>query len=131
MRVLYRILDWAEKNQVDIFLQQQFSDVAWNAYPELRGTRKGVLISGPVSMQEFSEGLAALADHLLRAKNYHCIKWLCITNEPGWSWSSFQGPDGKPLPLAPALGAVRAGSTPSSSPMMRRRIGMRRSTCEE
>lgn len=108
MRVLYRILDWAEKNQVDIFLQQQFSDVEWNAYPELRGTRKGVLISGPVSMQDFSEGLAALADHLVRAKGYHCIKWLCITNEPGWIWSSFQGPDGKPLPLAPALAAVRA-----------------------
>ena len=108
MRVLYRILDWAEKNQVDVFLQQQFSDVKWNAYPELRGTRKGVLISGPLSLEDFSEGLAALADHLLRVKGYHCIKWLCITNEPGWEWSSFQGPDGKPLPLAPALKAVRA-----------------------
>jgi len=122
MRVLYRILDWAEKNQVDIFLQQQFSDVEWNAYPELRGSRKGVLISAPYSLEDFAEGFAALADHLVRVKSYHCIKWLCITNEPGMDFSSWQGPDGKPLPLTPGLKATRAAldrkgiSVPISAP---------------
>jgi hypothetical protein len=33
MRTLYRILDWAERRGVDVFLQQMWADVAWNAYP--------------------------------------------------------------------------------------------------
>ena len=122
MRVLYRILDWAEKNQVDIFLQQQFSDVEWNAYPELRSSRKGILISAPYSLEDFAEGFAALADHLVRVKGYHCIKWLCITNEPGADFSSWQGADGKPLPITSGLKAARAAldrkgiSVPISGP---------------
>lgn len=108
MRTLYRILDWAERRQVDVFLQQMFSDVDWNAYPALRSTRKGVLISAPYSLEDFAEGFASLADHLLRVKGYRCIKWLCITNEPGLDFSSWQGPDGKPLPFTPGLKAARA-----------------------
>jgi hypothetical protein len=122
MRILYRILDWAEKNQVDIFLQQQFSDVEWNAYPALRSNRKGILTSAPYSLEDFAEGFAALADHLVRVKGYHCIQWLCITNEPGMHFSDWQGPDGKPLPLTPGLKATRAAldrksiSVPISGP---------------
>ena len=107
MQILYRILDWAEQNRADVFLQQQFSDVEWNAYPQLRQSPKGILTSAPYSLEAFAEGLAALADHLIGVKRYHCIKWLCITNEPGWEWSSWQGPDGKPVPLTPGLRAVR------------------------
>src|SRR5713101_7859712 len=35
MRALYRILDWAEQNGVDVFLQQMWANVEWNAYPGL------------------------------------------------------------------------------------------------
>jgi len=108
MRTLYRVLDWAERRQVDVFFQQMFSDVGWNAYPALRSSRKGVLISAPYSMEDFAEGFAALADYLLRVKGYHCIKWLCITNEPGCDFSSWQGPDGKPLSATAGFKAARA-----------------------
>ena len=122
MRTLYRILDWAERRKVDVFFQQMFSNVAWNAYPELRRNPKGVLTSAPYSLQDFADGFAALADHLLRVKGYHCIKWLCITNEPGCDFSSWQGPDGKPVPFTPGVKAVRAAldrkgiSVPISAP---------------
>ena len=33
MRVLYRVLDWAERRGVNVFLQQMWGNVAWNAYP--------------------------------------------------------------------------------------------------
>ena len=49
MRILYRILDWCQRHQVDVFLQQMWSDVAWNAFPELRGTSDGIVGSGPLS----------------------------------------------------------------------------------
>jgi hypothetical protein len=61
MRTLYRILDWAERKNVDVFFQQMFSNVAWNAYPALRRSPKGVLSSAPYSLEDFAEGLAALA----------------------------------------------------------------------
>lgn len=108
MRTLYKILDWAERRKVDVFLQQQFCDVEWNAYPALRNNRKGILISAPYSLDDFAEGFATLADHLVRVRGYHCIKWLCITNEPGCDFSDWQGPDGKPLPVTPGLKATRA-----------------------
>jgi hypothetical protein len=122
MRTLYRILDWAERSQVDVFFQQLWSDVEWNTYPALRSSRKGILVSAPYSLEDFAEGFAALVDHLVRVKGYHCIKWLCITNEPGMDFSSWQGPDGKPLPLTPGLKATRAAldhkgiSVPISAP---------------
>jgi hypothetical protein len=107
MQALYRILDWAEKNHVDVFLQQQFGNVAWNVYPALRDNPKGVLSSAPSNLDDFADGFAALIDHLVRVKGYHCIKWLRIANEPNLDWASWQGPDGHPLPIKPGLAAVR------------------------
>lgn len=107
MRILYRILDWAEQNGVDVFLQQMWGNVEWNAYPELRKDSVGIATSAPASLDEFAHGLAELAHHLLRVKGYRSIRWLAINNEPGYSWSWWQGPDGKPLPITPGLEAVR------------------------
>ncbi|MGA9294871.1 MAG: hypothetical protein WBV81_19945, partial [Ignavibacteriaceae bacterium] len=33
MSALYRILDWCEINKADVFLQQMWGHVEWNAYP--------------------------------------------------------------------------------------------------
>jgi hypothetical protein len=103
MRTLYRILDWCEQNEVDVFLTEMYRDVDWLAYPEVHP-----LLSAPNSQKDFAEGLAVLADHLIRQKHYTCIKWLCVANEPpggtwGYWWS--RGPDN--APLGPAIKAVR------------------------
>lgn len=101
MRTLYRILDWCETHKADVFLQQMWSHVAWNAIANVDPAR-----SAPKSVAAFAEGLATLAEHLLKTRRYTCIKWLSITNEPGNEWSWWQGPSG-PEPLTPGLAAVR------------------------
>lgn len=82
MQALYLILDWCEKNQVDVFLQQMWSDVAWNAWPGVHP-----LISAPYRLDDFAHGLATLLDYLIKNKKYTCIKYFCMTNEPpGGPW---------------------------------------------
>jgi len=85
MRILYRILDWADRRGVDVFLQQMWSATDWNAYPELRGTLEGRLISAPLSLDDFAYGLGELVEHLTRQRRYRCIRWVAINNEPGYN----------------------------------------------
>ncbi len=107
MRILYRILDWCEKNKADVFLQQMWSNVAWNTFPEWRDNAVGRVHSGPVSMEDFSEGLATLVEHLVKKKGYTCVRWVCINNEPNAGWSWWQKPPNHVMPLRPGLAAVR------------------------
>jgi hypothetical protein len=105
MQALYKILDWAETNDADVFLQQMWSNVKWNSYPDVQP-----LISAPKSTEDFAEGLAMLVEYLINEKQYTCIKWLCLTNEPpggtwGHWWSSTE--HGRNTPITPALKAVR------------------------
>jgi hypothetical protein len=103
MLALYKILDWAEANNADVFLQQMWSNVKWNSYPGVQP-----LLSAPKSTEDFAEGLACLVEHLIKNKKYTCIKWLCITNEPpGGGWGSWWSMGEKDAPLAPALKEVR------------------------
>jgi hypothetical protein len=107
MRILYRILDRCQRRNCDVFLTQMWANVAWNAVPELRNSATGIVHSGPASMDDFAEGLAALMEHLVKTKKYTCIRWLCITNEPNYAFSWFQRAYNTPMPLTPALEAVR------------------------
>ena len=103
MRTLYRILDYCQENQADVFFTQMWQDVEWNAF---KGA--GRLQSAPKSVEDFAEGMATLMQHLITARKYTCIRWLCINNEPGRERSWWQGADGKPVSLMPALHAMRA-----------------------
>ena len=103
MLALYNILNWAEANNVDVFLQQMWSNVKWNAYQDVQP-----LLSAPKSLDDFANGIAKLTEHLLIKKKYTCIKWLCITNEPpGGSWGSWWSMGEKDAPITPALKEVR------------------------
>lgn len=103
MKALYFILDWAEANNADVFLQQMWSNVKWNSYPGVQP-----LLSAPRSLTDFAEGIAMLAEHLIVTKKYKCIKWICITNEPpGGTWGSWWSMGEKDAPLTPALREVR------------------------
>jgi len=107
MRILYRILDWCQRRQVDVFFQQMWGNVAWNTFPQWRDDPVGRVHSGPLSMDDFAEGLAALIEHLVKRKGYTCIRWLSITNEPGHPWSWWTRPPKEAMPLKPGLAAVR------------------------
>jgi hypothetical protein len=103
MLALYKILDWAETNKADVFLQQMWSNVKWNAYPGVQP-----LLSAPKSLYDFANGLATFAEYLLKVKKYTCIKWLSITNEPpGGTWGSWWSKGTENALLTPALKAVR------------------------
>ena len=110
MLILYKILDWCERNRADVFLQQMWSNVRWNAYPEWREDTAGRIHSAPHNLDAFAEGLAALVEHLVRNKGYTCIRWLCITNEPGNRFSWWQ----RPPPYASCL-AARTGGRPQGT----------------
>jgi hypothetical protein len=108
MQVLYRILDWAEHRGVDIFLQQMWSNVAWNAYPGNAEDPIRRLRSAPYSLPEWAYGLGGLVEHLTKIKRYTCIRWVAIDNEPGYdSWSWWQDSNMKALPITPGLKAAR------------------------
>jgi hypothetical protein len=103
MQALYKILDWAEANNADVFLQQMWSNVKWNSYPGVQP-----LLSAPKSIEDFAEGFATLAEYLTVTKKYTCIKWLCITNEPpGGSWGSWWSMGDTNPPVTPAWREVR------------------------
>jgi hypothetical protein len=107
MQILYRILDWCQTRHADVFLQCMWGNVDWNSFPQFRGDPVKRVHSGPYAMADFADGLAALMKHLVTAKHYTCIRWLCINNEPGYDWSWWQRPPNEPMSLRGGLSAVR------------------------
>jgi hypothetical protein len=108
MQVLYRILDWADRRGVDVFLQQMWGDVAWNAYPGNTEDAVKRLRSAPYSIPDWAQGLGELVQHLVQVKGYKCIRWVSVSNEPGhddFSW--WQDSNLKSAPFTPGLKAVR------------------------
>lgn len=113
MRVLYRVLDWAERRGVDVFLQQMWGNVAWNAYPGNAEDSIRRLRNAPYSIQAWAYGIGELVDHLIRVKGYSCIRWVSVANEPGYdSFSWWQDSDLKAVPFSPSLKAVREDFDP-------------------
>jgi hypothetical protein len=108
MQALYRILDTAERLGADVFLQQMWRHVEWNAWPGVHP-----LISAPRSLEEHARGLATLVEHLTARKGYRCIRWLSIANEPPggtwsywWEYGDAPAPEGL-TPITPALAVLR------------------------
>ena len=93
MLALYKILDCCEENRADVFLQQMWGHVEWNAYPGVHP-----LLSAPYSIEDFANGIAVLLNYLINERGYSCVKYFCITNEPPggtwgywWSYGSYSG----------------------------------------
>lgn len=108
MQVLYRILDWADRRGVDVFLQQMWANVAWNAYPENADDPIRRLRSAPYSVSEWAYGLGELVEHLTRVRKHTSIRWVSVSNEPGhddFSW--WQDSHMKALSITPGLKAAR------------------------
>jgi len=108
MRILYRILDWAETRHTQVFLQQMWGNTTWNALPELRDDPAKRVHSAPLSVDDFADGYAELINHLVKVKGYKSIRWLSLNNEPGQDFSWWQGPDLKPLAPTPDFKKARA-----------------------
>ncbi len=82
MQTLYTILDWCQENDADVFLQQMWANVEWNAFPGIHP-----LISAPANSDDYTDGIATLLEYLTKTRGYTCIKYFCMTNEPpGGTW---------------------------------------------
>lgn len=82
MQALFLILDWCQQHDADVFLQQMWGFVAWNACPGVHP-----LISAPRDLDAFAYGIADLLDYLVKKRGYTCIKYFCMVNEPpGGTW---------------------------------------------
>ncbi|HEU5078464.1 MAG TPA: hypothetical protein VFT72_04590 [Opitutaceae bacterium] len=103
MQALYSILDTCQANAADVFFTQMWQDVAWNSHPGICR-----LQSSPRSVADFANGLATLLEHLIKTKGYSCIRWIAVSNEPGFGSCWWLGPDGKPDSIMPAVRALRA-----------------------
>lgn len=102
MLVLYKILDCCQQMGADVFLQQMTMNVEWNSYPGVHP-----LLSAPVSLDDYAEGIASLLEHLITVKKYTCIKFFCITNEPpGGTWGNWWRNGAGNAPLTPAFKRV-------------------------
>jgi hypothetical protein len=108
MKVLYLILDWAQRRGVDVFLTQMWSNVAWNAFPENATDPVRILRSGPKDLNEWAFGLGEFMEHLVKTRGYTCVKWVVICNEPEQdSFSWWQDGNMKAMPITPGLKAAR------------------------
>ena len=103
MKTLYRILDYCQANQVDVYLSMMWQGVAWNAHPGIC-----MLQSSPRSVADFSNGYATLIEKLVKDKGYTCIHWATVSNEPGMDVGWWTGADRKPDSIMPEIHAVRA-----------------------
>jgi hypothetical protein len=110
MGILYRILDWNQRHGTDVFFQQMWVNTAWLAYPDYRNDPTKRVHSAPQDLDAFADGLVTLIEYLIKKRGYTCIRWLCITNEPGANWSWWNSPSG-PLSIGPGLAAVRKALT--------------------
>lgn len=93
MKILYKYLDFCNENNVDVLLQQMWSNTKWMAYPKHRDNPIGIISSAPYDKEKFAESYATLIEYLTKTKEYHCIKWLHFSNEPGENWSWWQSAD--------------------------------------
>lgn len=105
MGILYRILDWCQSRGAIVFLQQQYNNVSWNAFPEFRNDDISILRSGPYSLEEFTYGLVSLVEYLVKERGYTCIRYLGLTNEPH-EWCCWRSPTQDLMPMLPAIEAV-------------------------
>ena len=88
MQYLYKYLDYCQKNNIDVFLQNFFNNVDWLAVSTAGKDPIKLLRSAPNDLDAYTDGFVRLLNHLINEKKYSCIKYFCLTNEPyeNWSW---------------------------------------------
>jgi len=109
MLVLYKYLDYFEKNGVTVQLQEMYPNVKWLAHPSLQSNDVDIIKSGPYDIEAWSNGMIALLKYLLIDKKYTCIQYLGIANEPHHAWSWWKEADGRTSQsIIPALTLLRS-----------------------
>lgn len=86
MRILDRILGWAQRHGSDVMLQCMWHNVEWLACADYRHDPALIQVSAPADLDAFAEGWVILLDELIRKRGHSCIRWLTLVNEPNHYW---------------------------------------------
>jgi hypothetical protein len=86
MKILDRILSWAQSHGSDVMLQCMWPNVEWLAFPEYRGDPALVQASAPGNLDDLAEGWVVLLRQLIERRGYTCIRWINLVNEPNFYW---------------------------------------------
>lgn len=115
MRILNRILSWAQQHGSDVMLQSMWLNVEWLAFPAYRQDPALTQVSAPADLDAFAEGWVTLLRELIERRGFTCIRWINLVNEPNFYWwlvppdaGANQDRARQTLYLAEALRKVRA-----------------------
>lgn len=86
MKILDRILTWAQSRGCDVMLQCQWINAAWLVFPEFADDPALRTYSAPANLDEFARGWVALLKGLIQERGYSCIRWINMVNEPCCTW---------------------------------------------
>jgi len=86
MRILERILSWADRNDADVLLQCMWGGTHWHALPDLKDDPVWETCSAPADIEVSTAVWQNLLDYLRLQKSHRCIRWIHLVNEPGVSW---------------------------------------------
>ena len=107
MRILYRYLDYCQSRNVDVYFTEMWPDVKWLVHKKFLGDRVTELRSAPNDFQAWAKGYTHLLNYLINERNYSCIKWVSVNNEPHESWSWWKAADGSPQDILSGLQAMK------------------------
>lgn len=107
MNILYRWLDYCQSRNVDVYFTEMWPDAKWLVHKNFLGDGVTELRSAPNDFGAWAKGYAHLLKLLIREKNYTCIKWVSVNNEPHEGWSWWKAADGSPQDILAGLQAMK------------------------
>jgi len=124
LKILDRILRWAQRHGSDVMLQSMWLNVEWLTFPEYRHDPALTQVSAPADLDAFAAGWVELLRELIERRGFTCIRWINLVNEPNFYWWLVPPDNGvnqdrakQTLYLAEALRKVRAAIQAANLPV--------------
>ncbi len=124
MKILDRILTWADRHDTDVMLQCMWPNVEWLAFPAYQGDPALTQVSAPAELDAFADGWVILLDELIHKRGHKSIRWINLVNEPNFYWwlippdtGAKQDRERQSAYLAKAMGKVRAAISAAKLPV--------------
>jgi hypothetical protein len=124
MRILDRILTWADRHGSDVMLQCMWLNVEWLAFPEYCGDPALTHASAPADLDAYANSWVTLLQELITKRGHTCIRWINLVNEPNFYWwlippdtGARQDRGKQAAYLAEAMNKVRTAITAANLPV--------------
>ena len=124
MKILDRILTWADRHDTDVMLQCMWLNVEWLAFPEYCGDPALTHASAPADLDAYANSWVTLLQELITKRGHTCIRWINLVNEPNFYWwlippdtGARQDRGKQAAYLAEAMNKVRTAITAANLPV--------------